>query len=259
MKQTCKQCGREFELTQDEIDFYTGQGFDVPSRCADCRRVKKASKPQDAPSEQNKSDEPGDAGSSPALNSSEAAFLKGRGGSMPENVEGEAEGESMPGWTPAKLAISVVVTLVLIAVCLGLTALFMQGCSFSGNTNTTANTNTNANANAVSNTNSASNSNAAANNTSGVSATKYTFRNNRLLTEHWEKHGQYMGFVNKEEYEQAASEVATNPNALHKTEKEDGDDVYYIEATNDFVIVSTDGYIRTYFRPDAGINYYNRQ
>ena len=31
---------------------------------------------------------------------------------------------------------------------------------------------------------------------------------------------------------------------LHKIEEEDGDDVYYLEETNEFVIVSTDGYIR---------------
>ena len=50
-----------------------------------------------------------------------------------------------------------------------------------------------------------------------------------------------------------------NPNALHKNEKEDNDDVYYLEETNEFVIVSTDGYIRTYFYPDSGIDYYNKQ
>ena len=46
---------------------------------------------------------------------------------------------------------------------------------------------------------------------------------------------------------------------LHKTEKEDGDDVYYIEDTNEFVIVSKDGYLRTYFKPDKGKAYYDRQ
>ena len=68
-----------------------------------------------------------------------------------------------------------------------------------------------------------------------------------------------MGFASAEEYEEAAAAVPADPDALHKTEKEDGDDVYYIEATNEFVIVSTDGYIRTYFLPDSGIKYYNRQ
>ena len=42
-------------------------------------------------------------------------------------------------------------------------------------------------------------------------------------------------------------------------EKDDGDDIYYLERTNELVIVSTDGYIRTYFRPDSGIKYYNKQ
>ena len=51
----------------------------------------------------------------------------------------------------------------------------------------------------------------------------------------------------------------SSPDALHKLEKEDGDDVYYIESTNEFVIVSTDGYIRTYFNPDSGKDYFDRQ
>ena len=43
------------------------------------------------------------------------------------------------------------------------------------------------------------------------------------------------------------------------SEKEDGDDVYYKEDTNEFVVVSTDGYIRTYFNPDSGKKYFDRQ
>lgn len=92
-----------------------------------------------------------------------------------------------------------------------------------------------------------------------VSTVSYKFRNNKLLTQHYEKHGIEMGFKSKEAYEAAASAVINNPDALHKTEKEDGDYVYYVEATNEFVILSTDGYIRTYFLPSAGISYYNRQ
>ncbi len=57
----------------------------------------------------------------------------------------------------------------------------------------------------------------------------------------------------------AASAVITNSNALHKKEAEDGDDVYYIEETNEFVVVSTDGYIRTYFNPSSGKDYFDRQ
>ena len=47
--------------------------------------------------------------------------------------------------------------------------------------------------------------------------------------------------------------------ALSKTEKEDGDNVYYVEESNEFVVISQDGYIRTYFNPSAGIDYFNRQ
>jgi len=85
------------------------------------------------------------------------------------------------------------------------------------------------------------------------------FRSTKLLDDHYNKHGIDMGFASAAEYEAAAAAVVTNPNALHKTEKEDGDDVYYVEATNEFVVVSTDGYIRTYFCPDSGIKYYNKQ
>lgn len=92
-----------------------------------------------------------------------------------------------------------------------------------------------------------------------VTVVKYSFRNQKLLNQHYEKHGIDMGFASAEEYENAASAVVTNPNALHKIESEDGDDIYYIEETNEFVVVSTDGYLRTYFYPDAGKKYYDRQ
>ena len=68
-----------------------------------------------------------------------------------------------------------------------------------------------------------------------------------------------MGFESMEAYEAAASAVVYHPDVLTKTEAEDGDYVYYVEETNEFVIISPDGYIRTYFNPSAGIEYFNRQ
>lgn len=88
---------------------------------------------------------------------------------------------------------------------------------------------------------------------------EYHFRNKDLLESHYEKHGKEMGFSSSKEYEMSASDVVNNPESLHKTEKEDGDDVYYKENTNEFVVVSTDGYIRTYFNPDSGKKYFDRQ
>lgn len=87
----------------------------------------------------------------------------------------------------------------------------------------------------------------------------YRFRNKNLLDQHYEKHGIEMGFDSAASYEAAASAVINNPAALSKTEAEDGDYVYYVEATNEFVILSTDGYIRTYFLPSGGKAYYDRQ
>lgn len=92
---------------------------------------------------------------------------------------------------------------------------------------------------------------------------EYHFRTRKQLEQHFEKHGgefgSEFGYNSPEDYEAGASSVINDPDALFKTEAEDGDGVYYIESSNEFVILSTDGYIRTYFRPTAGISYFNRQ
>lgn len=85
----------------------------------------------------------------------------------------------------------------------------------------------------------------------------YHFRKPEYLTEHFQKHGAEFPYATQEEYLIGANNVIQNPNALHKLEAEDGDDVYYVESTREFVVVSTDGYIRTYFLTD--LDYYNRQ
>ena len=79
----------------------------------------------------------------------------------------------------------------------------------------------------------------------------YKFRSKKLLDQHYEKHGIDMGFPDTASYVAAANEIINDPSSLHKTEKEDGDDVYYRESDNGFVVVSKDGYIRTFFYPDS--------
>lgn len=88
-------------------------------------------------------------------------------------------------------------------------------------------------------------------------AKTYSFRKPQYLTEHFEKHGAEFPYATQEDYLLGANKVIQNPNALHKLEAEDGDDVYYVESTREFVVVSTDGYIRTYFLAD--LDYYDRQ
>ena len=80
-----------------------------------------------------------------------------------------------------------------------------------------------------------------------------------MRDEHFQKHGDEFDYASAEEYEAGASAVVNDPAALHKKEADDNDDIYYLEKTNEFVIVSTDGYIRTYFKPRSGIKYYNKQ
>ena len=92
---------------------------------------------------------------------------------------------------------------------------------------------------------------------------EYTFRSDKYLNQHFAKHGDEFkddfNYRTAAEYEQGASDVINNPDALFKYEAEDGDGVYYLEETNEFVILSKDGYIRTYFRPDGGKKYFDRQ
>ena len=89
----------------------------------------------------------------------------------------------------------------------------------------------------------------------------YTFRNDKYYQQHFEKHGSEFGSITKEEYLQLANDLLNSDSdtVLHKTEKEDGDDVFFDTATGYFLVLSTDGYIRTFFIPSKGIDYFNRQ
>lgn len=92
-----------------------------------------------------------------------------------------------------------------------------------------------------------------------IELTNYWFRTKSLRDSHFEKHGIEMGFETPEEYIEAANRVICNPDALHKLEAEDNDHVYFIEETNEFVVLSQDGYLRTYYIANGGIDYFNRQ
>ena len=90
---------------------------------------------------------------------------------------------------------------------------------------------------------------------------QYSFRSKKLFDDHYKKHGSEFGSISQEEYLQLANDLlnSDSPTVLHKTEKEDGDDVYFDTDTGYFLVLSTDGYIRTFFIPDKGIAYYNKQ
>ena len=177
MKRVCKQCGKEFELSEGELRFYEKKGLDLPKRCQQCREQKTGNRPK------------------------------------------------------RTVAAAAVVLLFLVSflgkyIAPDVFDSAPQSAEFEGAYET-------------------------------ASERTYEFRKHRYLTEHFEKHGDEFPYDTEEAYLQGANNVINNPDALHKFEEEDGDDVYFVEDTNEFVVVSTDGYIRTYFIAD--IDYYNRQ
>ncbi len=193
MKYTCKQCGKEFELTKSEIDFYKSKNLSLPKRCKECR-------------EQNK--------------------LKREADNVPLQPVNEVSvlNKSKPNFTKYTLGAVLIIALIIALIII----IKPQNDGIDNSFNT-------------------------------AQTQEVYFRNSELLNEHYDKHGVDMGFSSAQAYEKAAGEVVNNGKALHKHEAEDGDDVYYLEDTNELVIVSQDGYIRTYFSPDDGISYYNRQ
>ena len=88
-------------------------------------------------------------------------------------------------------------------------------------------------------------------------ASHLTFRTEDKLQQHFEKHGQEAGCATAEEYLAAANAVVADPAALHKLQAEDGDDLYFLESTGEFVVVSPAGYLRTYYLTDR--DYFERQ
>lgn len=83
----------------------------------------------------------------------------------------------------------------------------------------------------------------------------------RNAEEHWEKHGgEFPEFHSAAEYEAGALAFVTNspPGTLTKT-NDRGDTLYYNPATNTFAVKDSRGEPRTFFRPDNGRAYWDRQ
>ena len=223
----CRQCGKEFTLTDGEIDFFKSKGLELPNRCAECRKKNKAAKNAHA-----------------------------------------SDSKKRP------ISVGIVVLLIL-ALAFGYAISQINSAKLSNNdvtdigetistavteAETTAEvTETSTVTEAETTSETTETSTIAESAETEIPAKQYCFRNSELLNEHYKSHGIEMGFASAEEYEKAAAAVIDAPGVLHKYEKEDNDDVYYLESTNEIVIVSTDGFIRTYFKPDRGKDYFDEQ
>ena len=81
------------------------------------------------------------------------------------------------------------------------------------------------------------------------------------LQRHWEKHyAEFPECHSAEEYGDATVQFVDNPpeGTLTKTSA-DGGQLFYHPPSNRFVAVTADGAIKTCFKPDQGIRYWNRQ
>lgn len=233
MKQICSQCGKQFELSESEKQFYKSKGLELPKRCKSCREANRENSSANTAS--------GASGfwmrkplwfSVLALALIVAASLFfGRNGaenSVPA-VSGEAAGGVISVTAePADSAPD--------------TALPIDDAP--PDNPETADSGT---------------AQVLENPSEQPQAVTYSFRSDSYLRQHFEKHGDEFGYADEQEYLAGANRVINDPAALTKTEKEDGDYVFYLEDSNEFVILSTDGYIRTYFRPSSGLDYFNRQ
>lgn len=235
---TCKQCRKPFTISDSEMYFFLKKGLNPPKRCKECRDKNKAKSGsrQGAPAKTASS--PSLADQSPPVQSNERQ--------NPSSGSVDSSGSSHR--SPKKHSTRNTLILIVLVI-----AVFLFGRFFGSSQSTGLN--------GSSDSGTISSSVRTGDSSSNIhtEGTQYYFRNQDLLDSHFEKHGIEMGFASAEEYETAASAVVNTPGVLHKIEAEDGDDVYYLEQNNDFVIVSTDGYLRTYFRPNGGKEYFDRQ
>ena len=204
IKRKCKQCGKEFVLSDSEIKFFNDKNLELPKRCSECRKENKNNN-----KEYN-------------IENSKSEKINNNKDNIHKNYKSDSKKKTFRNIIAAGL--------VLIVLLLG--KLFNIDINWQE-----IRTNFGTQENNVS----------------------LEFRNETLWEDHFEKHGSEFGYKSKEEYLKGANEVINSSTSKHKTEAEDGDEIYYDEEKNELVFVSTDGYIRTYFKPKDGINYYNRQ
>lgn len=87
------------------------------------------------------------------------------------------------------------------------------------------------------------------------------FASDALLNEHYYKHFREFGNISKNQYLKYAKKLINSSqggNILVKI-RSNGDKIVYNKLTNEFAVGSPQGYIRTYFKPKDGIQYFYRQ
>ena len=227
MKRTCKQCGKEFELSSGELEFYESKNLELPKRCKECRQEKKIERKKTTayrPKEkfenngvkntykntQAKQKIQGNV----SENSSKAQSYRtnDKKKTYDENVrknhssksleveqkqrENTCKNNDVDVVTPKKGKFNLIKGFVAtVVICL---------FGILGINNVIAPT------------------------TNQVEK-EYQFRSDEYLNEHFEKHKDEFNYASSEEYLEGANRVISSKDVLHKNEAEDGDDVYFLK------------------------------
>jgi len=91
--------------------------------------------------------------------------------------------------------------------------------------------------------------------------TNIGFASHQKLLEHYQKHGSEFGSVSIEEYLLQAQTLRDRQagGGLLEFVRTDGVITRYDRSSGAFIAFNSDGTIRTYFKPNAGESYFNRQ
>lgn len=85
----------------------------------------------------------------------------------------------------------------------------------------------------------------------------YSFKNNEELKEHFIKHGRECNCKTPKKYLKIANKIIKSKKSLKKSEKEDGDLVFYNNKTRGIVFLSSKGFVRSFYIAD--LDYFKRQ
>lgn len=260
MKRICKQCGVEFTLTQDEISFYERKNLHIPKRCEKCRLENKAAKTGQVVRAYNA----GRNDKKRAWIAVAVVFLLLAVGVVGFRLTLPLrQNAAITELQPVQEVVADVQTAVDIEDDAGRQKIVDEPIEeIAAEQPPVADIQPEVTADEVSATDTRRDETTEQATVTEVEQKPvyvYNFRKAKYLQEHFESHGAEFGYASADEYLAGANRVVASPEALHKLEAEDGDDVYYLESTNEFVIVSTDGYLRTYFKPDDGKAYFDRQ
>ena len=87
---------------------------------------------------------------------------------------------------------------------------------------------------------------------------KIEFETPESMQKHYVKHGEEYGDISIESYVSLANELANMPvsDDVEKIVRSDGSTAIYRFSTNDFLVVTKDGSIRTFFKPKNGKEYW---